>query len=189
VKKKQLRQLYAAQRNNLSAQEYQVYNNLIASQLNNINWLAVKCVSLFLPIQNLNEVNTYPIIEFFKQHFPETVIVIPKTNFTDLSMQHIPYTQQTVLKKNKYHIMEPVCGNVVQPCAIDAVFVPLLVFDTLGYRVGYGKGIYDRFLACCRADVVKVGLSFFNPVNIIDDSDNFDIPLNYCITPHKIFCF
>jgi 5-formyltetrahydrofolate cyclo-ligase len=40
--------------------------------------------------------------------------------------------------------------------------VPLLAFDTRGYRVGYGAGFYDRTLARLRAarDVLAVGFAF-----------------------------
>jgi 5-formyltetrahydrofolate cyclo-ligase len=65
----------------------------------------------------------------------------------------------------------------------------LLAFDTRGYRVGYGKGYYDRFLTECRPDVIKVGLSFFEPEKQIDDINRFDIPLNYCVTPQQVFQF
>jgi 5-formyltetrahydrofolate cyclo-ligase len=69
------------------------------------------------------------------------------------------------------------------------VFVPLLAFDNDGYRVGYGKGFYDKFLAKCRPDVLKVGLSYFDAIDTISDRAQFDIPLNYCITPQRIYEF
>lgn len=187
--KHELRTLYLNKRKKIPDHQLRDFNNAIVNQLKNLNWSAIKCISLFLPIKNLNEVNTYGVLSFFKSHFPNIIIAIPKTNFNDLSIQHLQYSHNTVLEENKYHIPEPVCGNVILPSAIDAVFVPLLVFDTLGYRVGYGKGVYDRFLASCRNDVVKIGLSFFEPVNRIDNVDAFDVPLSYCITTNKVFCF
>lgn len=187
--KHELRTLYLNKRKQIPEQQVRDFNNAIINQLKNLNWSAIKCISLFLPIETLNEVNTYEVLSFFKSYFPQVIIAIPKTNFIDLTVQHLQYSQQTVLEKNKYHIPEPVCGNVVLPSVIDAVFVPLLAFDILGYRVGYGKGVYDRFLASCRSDVVKIGLSFFAPVNSIDNVDAFDVPLSYCITPNKVFCF
>jgi 5-formyltetrahydrofolate cyclo-ligase len=69
------------------------------------------------------------------------------------------------------------------------VLVPLLAFDESGYRVGYGKGFYDRFLQQCRKDVLTVGFSYFDAIDKIEDTHQFDVPLNYCITPHRIYEF
>jgi 5-formyltetrahydrofolate cyclo-ligase len=69
------------------------------------------------------------------------------------------------------------------------VFIPLLAFDKSGHRVGYGAGYYDRFLSKCKPDCLKVGLSFFEPVDEISDADEFDVKLNHCVTPSKIWTF
>lgn len=69
------------------------------------------------------------------------------------------------------------------------VLIPLLAFDKNGYRVGYGKGFYDRFLAECRPDVVKVGLSVFEPIDEITDLNEFDIKMDFCITPNRVWQF
>ena len=68
--------------------------------------------------------------------------------------------------------------------------MPLLAFDTLGNRVGYGKGYYDTFLNKCRKETVKIGLSFFGAENeqITDVNEN-DVKLDYCITPEKVYEF
>ena len=71
---------------------------------------------------------------------------------------------------------------------IDMVFVPLLIFDKQGYRVGYGKGFYDKYLAQCRVDCLKVGFSYFEPIEI-EGTREFDVPLNLCITPNSIYVF
>ena len=68
------------------------------------------------------------------------------------------------------------------------VFVPLLAFDIKGNRVGYGKGFYDNFLAKCKPETLKIGLSFFEPENEIREILPKDIRLNCCVTPTRI-CF
>jgi 5-formyltetrahydrofolate cyclo-ligase len=61
------------------------------------------------------------------------------------------------------------------------------MFDRRGFRVGYGKGFYDKFLSECRADCLKIGLSYFEPIDEISDAQNFDVRLDCCITPKEIF--
>ena len=69
------------------------------------------------------------------------------------------------------------------------VLVPLLAFDKLGHRVGYGKGYYDRFLAKCPPNCLRIGLSLFDPVERIDDVVPTDIRLNSCLTPVHTYVF
>ena len=72
---------------------------------------------------------------------------------------------------------------------MEVVFIPLLAYDKNGNRVGYGKGFYDKFLAECHPNTIKIGLSFFEPEEIISDVTTSDIQLNYCVTPNRIIKF
>jgi 5-formyltetrahydrofolate cyclo-ligase len=89
----------------------------------------------------------------------------------------------------EYGLLEPASGDIVDPASIDLVLVPLLILDTQGYRVGFGKGCYDKFLANCRPDCIKIGLSYFDPIEIIDDRDEFDVPLDFGVTPDNVYVF
>jgi 5-formyltetrahydrofolate cyclo-ligase len=104
-------------------------------------------------------------------------------------MTHYLLTDNTKFKKNKYNILEPLYGLEVPVAKIDVIFVPLLAFDIKGNRVGYGKGFYDKFLAKCKPETVKIGLSFFEAEEKIEDVSENDIQLNYCVTPNNIFTF
>jgi 5-formyltetrahydrofolate cyclo-ligase len=98
-------------------------------------------------------------------------------------------TDNTRIKKNAYNIPEPVDGIEVPSHKIDVVFVPLLAFDKKGHRVGYGKGFYDKFLSECKPDVIKIGLSFFDPEELITDVFEGDVKLDYCVTPNEVHSF
>jgi 5-formyltetrahydrofolate cyclo-ligase len=67
--------------------------------------------------------------------------------------------------------------------------VPLLAFDIKGNRVGYGKGFYDKFLSECKPETIKIGLSFFDAEEIVEDTSIKDIQLDYCVTPNRIYKF
>lgn len=148
---------------------------------------AYATIHTFLPIKRNNEIDTWLIINTLQKDFA-TDIVIPKSH-DDGTMSHYLLTKDTVFEENKWKIPEPI-SNIQHPTSsIDLVLIPLLCFDKKGYRVGYGKGYYDRFLAECRPDVMKIGLSIFEPVEQIKDVDAYDIRLDYCITPNKIWSF
>ena len=104
-------------------------------------------------------------------------------------LDHILIDDETIMIDNKFGIPEPLSGFTLEPELIDLVFVPLLGFDEAGNRVGYGKGYYDKFLATCRQDVVIIGLSFLEAVKEIVDTDPWDVPLHYCITPNRVYEF
>lgn len=120
---------------------------------------------------------------------PHTKIAWPKLEEKTIGMEAVFVDKQTKLQKNSFGILEPASDETVDSQLVDAVFVPLLAFDLKGYRVGYGKGYYDRYLARCAQDVVKIGFSFFEAVDVISDIDQFDVPLNYCITPMRVYEF
>ncbi|ULT41646.1 5-formyltetrahydrofolate cyclo-ligase [Niabella defluvii] len=106
-------------------------------------------------------------------------------------MQAVLVTPDTPFIKNQYGTPEPEveAASVIPPEAIDLVIVPLLCFDKLGYRVGYGKGFYDKFLEQVGDQVIKVGLSYYEPIDKIQDLNEFDVPLDYCITPERMYEF
>ncbi len=159
-------------------------------QVARIEWTAVDLVHVFLPIRKHNEVDTFSILNYFKLEHPNLKIVVPRTDFSKFSIKNISYDHElTILGRNKYDIPEPIHGRVIPHEMIDVVFIPLLAFDLKGNRVGYGKGFYDRFLSACRPDVKKIGLSVFDPIEEISDVNEFDIPLDMCITPGKTWVF
>jgi 5-formyltetrahydrofolate cyclo-ligase len=104
-------------------------------------------------------------------------------------MQALQTDDDTRFRKNEYNLYEPEDGVVVNPAGLDMVFVPLLTFDKRGFRIGYGKGFYDRYLAQCRRECVKIGFSYFEPLDEIEDASLFDVPLNLCVTPTTVYVF
>ena len=83
----------------------------------------------------------------------------------------------------------PDASEEVPSSKIEVVFIPLLAFDKQGNRVGYGKGFYDKFLAECNPNTIKIGLSFFEPEELISDVNTKDIQLYYCVTPNRTIKF
>ncbi len=144
---------------------------------------------LFLPIDGNREPDTYAIAEWLRQTYPHIRLVLSRTDRVNHRMHHVIWDDTTILKQNHWKIPEPRNGVAVSATEIDAVFVPLLAFDVHGNRVGYGKGFYDRFLAECDPETIKIGLSLFDAEPAITGIDTFDIPLDCCITPRQVWKF
>lgn len=187
MNKKELRQQYKAKRAALSEEAIEEQSLLIANKLLLLPIWDKTYFHIFLPIENHKEVNTEFILHLLSGRDKE--IVVSRSDFETREMIHFLLTENTKLKKNDYGIPEPVNGLEVPAKNIEVVFVPLLAFDVWGNRVGYGKGFYDKFLAACKPETIKIGLSFFEAVEAVQDVFESDVKLDYCVTPKEIYTF
>ena len=185
--KKELRQKYKELRKQLSENDIEEWSLQIANQLIRLDIWQHSFYHLFLPIESQKEVNTEYILQVLAGK--DKNIVLSKSDFSTREMTHFLLTDNTTIKKNEYDIPEPIDGLEVPVSKIDVVFVPLLAFDEKGNRVGYGKGFYDKFLAECKPEILKIGVSFFESEKVISDVLNTDIQLDLCITPTKVYNF
>ena len=184
--KKELRLNFTFLRNSLSAEEIRSSSSRILEHLEAMPIWNHTYYHIFLSIVEKKEIDTSALLNLL--FIKEKRVVVPKlASASDL--EHFELRQDTKLVKNKWGIPEPGSGTRVTEEVIDVVFVPLLAFDRQGHRVGYGQGYYDRFLSKCRKDVVRIGLSIFDPVNAISDIEATDITLNFCITPDRVYSF
>lgn len=185
--KAELRKKYKALRNELSIETIDSLSMAIANNLLKLNILDASFYHLFLTIEEQKEINTDYILNILSGK--DKHIVLSKSDFEATLMTHYLLTDNTVIKKNKYNIPEPVDGIEIANQKIEVVFVPLLAFDKQGHRVGYGKGFYDTFLNECKPETIKIGLSFFEAEDRIDDVFESDVKLDYCVTPERVYGF
>ncbi|AXG68664.1 5-formyltetrahydrofolate cyclo-ligase [Kordia sp. SMS9] len=187
MSKSALRKQYKTMRNQLSDEQVDDFSMAIANNLLRLPIWEKQYYHLFLTIAEQKEVDTEFILNILLGKDKD--VILSKSNFEDHSLTHFLLTDNTVIKKNAYNIPEPVDGIEVPSTKIDVVFVPLLAYDINGHRIGYGKGFYDRFLAECKDDVIKIGLSFFPPETTEFSTDSTDIQLDFCVTPERFFEF
>ena len=187
MNKDELRIKYKALREDLSLDEIDNLSLDIANQALRLPiWDKIN-YHLFLSIQNKKEIDTEYLLQILAGK--DKNVILSKSDFKEETLAHYLLTDNTTIKVNSYGIPEPIDGIQVMETQLDVVFIPLLAYDKIGNRIGYGKGFYDRFLADCKPDVIKVGLSFFPPEDSISDVREGDIPLDYCITPTEIYTF
>ena len=194
--KKEARKKSKEARKQLSQEEIEDKSLAIANQLLRMDIWDKLYYHLFLTIEEQKEINTEYILQILAGKDKE--IVISKCEFATLGMTHFLLTDNTKIKKNSYNVPEPIDGLEVPDAKIDVVFVPLLAFDLKGNRVGYGKGFYDKFLTECKPDTsgselakqtIKIGLSFFEAEEKIEDVFESDVKLDYCVTPNGVYEF
>lgn len=185
--KKELRKIYLKKRIELSDSRYaQLCEELCDHFFKAVKLSGIHVLHTFLPIRKTKEVNTWLIIDRLKSEFPDIRIAVPRINNHTSQLEHYYLEGPDQLENNTWEIPEPVKGVPVPTDKIDAVLVPLLAFDRQGHRLGYGRGFYDRFLASCRADCLKIGLSFFEVEEKIEGISEKDIALDLIITPQTV---
>ncbi|WP_300433863.1 5-formyltetrahydrofolate cyclo-ligase [Christiangramia sp.] len=187
MNKDELRKKYKKLRIELKADEIEHLSLQIANKSLELPIWDFRYYHVFLSIAEQKEVDTEFLLHILQGKDKD--VIIPKSNAETGEMTHFLLTDQTVIRKNRWNIPEPQGGIQINSELLDVVFIPLLAFDKNGHRVGYGKGFYDRFLAQCKPNIVKIGLSFFEPVKEIKKVFSSDIPLDYCVTPNKVYEF
>ena len=188
--KASLRQALLAKRKSLTQIEADKKSELIAENvIQLLEKIKFDTIHTFLPQRDRLEVNTWKIISGIRLLFPGVQIVAPYVVPKTKEMEHYLLTDATTLVENQWGIAEPdpATSEKIFPENIDVILVPLLAFDKNGFRVGYGGGYYDRFLAKCRPDSIKMGLSPFEPVEEINDINVFDVRMNECVTPGNVW--
>lgn len=188
--KARLRKIYLEKQKSLSEAERNARSRKIADEFfEKINLQNIRFLHVFLPIEKNREIETAFIFKRLWENLPAITTIAPRVNFQSLTLENFGFDAKTKLVRNRWQIFEPAESERVAPEKIDIVLVPLLAFDERGFRVGYGMGFYDEFLSRCRTDCVKIGVSYFAPTAEITDAAAFDVRLDFCITPEKIWRF
>ncbi len=187
--KKELRKIYTAKRTPV---ELAATHRLIASMLEHFQQIPLTALHYLLSFKASTaklEVPVHFFEEYCREEFRELIICYPKADFTTGIMEAYEDNDNLYWEETSFGIEQPRKGDHILPIQLDCVLVPLLAFDERGYRVGYGKGFYDRYLARCKIGVITIGVSFFDAEPLISDTNEYDVPLTYCVTPQRLYVF
>jgi 5-formyltetrahydrofolate cyclo-ligase len=93
------------------------------------------------------------------------------------------------LAPGAFGVGEPTGGGVMILDDLDVLVVPGVAFDDDGFRLGYGKGYYDRALAGCAARLERVGFAYEFQVVAELPADHHDCRLTQLVTEQRLLRF
>ena len=129
------------------------------------------------------EINILKLLDI--NYMKNQKILLPITEKKN-NMNFFQWDKNQVLFVNKYGLLEPEKTGVKIP---NLILVPLLAFDKYKYRLGYGKGFYDRYLNKYLKnfkDILTVGVAFsFQKYHKLP-RNKFDVKLNFILTEKGI---
>lgn len=187
MQKKEIRAAFRQKRLDLTHQAVTRMEDLLLIRAQQAGLPPVNLLMGYMADVSRNEPDPANIIRWLRFMSPGMLEVMPRIHHSNADMDAVIFEEGQSLTLNPFGINEPAGGEVVDPEEIDLIFIPMLAFDQQGYRVGYGKGYYDRFLSRCRRDCIKVGLCFFEPIEMIEDVHAGDVRLDLCITPEQVY--
>ena len=149
-------------------------DNLIYQKvINNKDILSSKTLLIYISINS--EVDTIKIINYFLN---TKNIAVPKIIDNDMFFCYV--TNLNELTPGKYNIPEPTNENIVTDFDNAICIVPGICYDKENYRIGYGKGYYDRFLS--KNKIKTIGLCYKECMIEKIDNDKYDYKIDEVIT-------
>jgi len=144
------------------------------------HYQAAHIIHCYLPIGS--EVDTTPLITHALSHQKRIIVPVVQQDTSDLAHTWLTSLEAEDLHAGVYGIPQP---SLIQPLTLspdtcDLIIVPLLGFDSAGYRLGYGKGYYDRFLTVMTAPAV--GIAFAAQQVAAIPREPHDVPLCCIVT-------
>lgn len=157
--KQQLRQQIIDARQNLSSPICQQKSEAICGYLS--EWEPVRSAQVILAFMSFRQ---EPYLSYLWQAFPSKIWGLPRCYGKELAWYQIdPNRLSQETEVGAYGISEPLTSlPPIDLTKVEVVLVPSVACDRRGYRLGYGGGFYDRFLARkdISATIKTVGIVF-----------------------------
>jgi 5-formyltetrahydrofolate cyclo-ligase len=187
----QLRRQKREQRRKLTIAEQTQHANQLADQvIQHPRFLSCQRIACYL--SNDGEIDPIYIIEQAwnlgkKVYLP---VLSPLKN----SLLFAPFEPESMMRINKFGILEPACKpkHWLKAQQLDLVLLPLVAFDEAGNRLGMGGGFYDRSLAHLRHRQHSrkphlIGLAHESQKTDQLSAQSWDIPLDAIATEKQIY--
>lgn len=143
--------------------------------------------TIAVTISNFPEVDTMHLIEALWKM--DKKVAVPRCDPKTRTMTFYIFDNEEQLETVYMDLKEPIPSKTKQVHAeeIDVIIAPGIVFDRSGYRIGYGGGYYDRYLA--QFDRTVIAMAFDMQIVEKVPTDAYDLPVGKIITEeHIISC-
>lgn len=137
--------------------------------------------SVMLYLNMRSEVETIGLLEGLLNSGTQVCAPVVDTEQLELVPRRIQ-SPRTELVRHPYGMLEPSEACPIFPTEyLQLIVVPGIAFDRNGYRLGYGKGFYDRFLTKC-PHAVAIGLAY--EIQLVEDTfpQTWDVPVQHIFT-------
>ena len=186
-----LREYLKLKRKHLSRKESEDMSHAIYQRITRSKWIReYSNIGIYYPVNG--EVNTLQLINFMWSTGQQVFLpIIDKKNllFGKINVE-------SKLKKNRFGIPEPSIKKSAQMSAnlLDMIFVPLVGFDSNGFRIGMGSGYYDltfekRLSIKDAKDPFLVGLAYEFQKQEYLNLQPWDVPLDMVVTELNTYKF
>lgn len=190
-RRESIREETLKQRKNLLPAERATRSQRIAARV--IEWIqqseksdsecSFKTVMVYLSMKS--EVETHGLIESLLNQGRKIVAPVVETKSGQLVPRCIQNLEKDLVT-HRFGMLEPNENcPIFPPDQLQLIFVPGIAFDLNGYRLGYGKGFYDRFLPTC-LNAVTIGIAF--QLQLVENTypQPWDIPVQHIFTEEGI---
>ncbi len=170
--KNELRKKYLEIRNNIINKEEK--DNIIFNKvINNVYVKNAKTILIYVSINS--EVDTKKLIAYFLKN---KKVAVPKIENNTMNFYYINSLND--LKIGTYYILEPTTNIKVTDFKDTISITPGICFSKDNYRIGYGKGYYDKFYS--KHNIYSIGLCYKECLIENFTKDKYDIKINAVIS-------
>lgn len=140
-----------------------------------INEKIKEATTILIYVSTEDEVDTKKLIEYFLKN---KKVAVPKVIGNDMNFYFINSLDD--LENGYFNILEPKTKVEVKDFSNALSITPGVCFSKDGYRIGYGKGFYDRFYQ--KHKIYKIGLCYKECLVEKLPNDPFDINVDEVIS-------
>jgi 5-formyltetrahydrofolate cyclo-ligase len=182
--KQSLRTAMLERRRRISTADRAAWGQAAQSRLlSTPEYVAANVLALYSPVRD--EVPTDTIFHAAREAGKR--LAYPRVAATGL--EFVEVSDLDGMRPGRFGVLEPVGVSLLPLATIDLMVIPGVAYDLEGFRLGYGKGCYDRFLHGSDVKPLRAGFCYELQLTASLPVENHDIAMHLLITESRILRF